>query len=240
MTYGEGPKTRRKEHLKNARSALDSWRINTYLKDYGSTSLTPEVLLPDKMLTSLASKRAKTVEEIAVLVSTWAFVEEHAADVLRILTRVDDLEREERLRNNRVRKEARKQVRAGARTLTPAEAAQNPRPAKRRGRPPKARPPLATTSANTMVCHIYLHCSSFTYFRKTVAVTRNSACTTDSLCASPHIFRPIHACYPAHTSCACSPSSRLSLPPTVSTADSSTAATFPPDHARAFYVLTLL
>jgi hypothetical protein len=105
------------------------------------------------MLTTLASKRAKTVDEIAVLVSAWAFVEEHAADVMRILKRVDDLEQEERLRNNQVRKEARKQVHAGGQTPTPAEGAQNPRPAKRRGRPPKARPPLATTSANTIVSH---------------------------------------------------------------------------------------
>ncbi|KAJ7029936.1 P-loop containing nucleoside triphosphate hydrolase protein, partial [Mycena alexandri] len=55
MTYGRGPANRRKDLLKSARAALERWRINICLEKYSDTFLTPEVLLPDKFLTSLAS-----------------------------------------------------------------------------------------------------------------------------------------------------------------------------------------
>ncbi|KAJ7199390.1 P-loop containing nucleoside triphosphate hydrolase protein [Mycena pura] len=42
VTYGQGPKTRRKDHLKDARAALERWRIKTYLEKYGHTMFTPE------------------------------------------------------------------------------------------------------------------------------------------------------------------------------------------------------
>ncbi|KAJ6451970.1 hypothetical protein C8R45DRAFT_1113311 [Mycena sanguinolenta] len=61
MTYGEGPKTRRLDHLKSAWSALESWRINTYFKFSGDTSLTPQVLLPDPLLTTLVGMGIPTL-----------------------------------------------------------------------------------------------------------------------------------------------------------------------------------
>ncbi|KAK6993268.1 P-loop containing nucleoside triphosphate hydrolase protein [Favolaschia claudopus] len=48
MVSGVGPSTRRTEHLKRARSALEKWRVNTCLQIYGATYLTHDVLLPDK------------------------------------------------------------------------------------------------------------------------------------------------------------------------------------------------
>ncbi|KAJ7149091.1 P-loop containing nucleoside triphosphate hydrolase protein [Mycena filopes] len=150
MVYGQGPKTRRKDHLKNARAALERWRIKIYLAKYSNSWLTPEVLLPDKFLTSLASKRGQTVAELASFVPNWAFSEDHLADVLQVLCRVDAQEREGRKNANKARAAERAAERAEKRRL------ENPPPAtsgapKRRGRPPKARLPLAPTSANTLV-----------------------------------------------------------------------------------------
>ncbi|KAJ6614532.1 hypothetical protein B0H10DRAFT_2221271 [Mycena sp. CBHHK59/15] len=89
MTYGEGPKTRRKDHLKSARSALDRWRINTSLDVYGNTSLTPE--------------RAKTLQELRDLVPDWAFADEHIPDIMRTLSRVDEQERAQLQRDKELR-----------------------------------------------------------------------------------------------------------------------------------------
>ncbi|KAJ6582551.1 P-loop containing nucleoside triphosphate hydrolase protein [Mycena vulgaris] len=88
-----GPKTRQKEHLKS--------RINTYLGSYSNCAFTYDSLLPNTFLTSLASHRTATLEALAELVPAWAFVEEHGADVLRVLTRIDDAERAERERERR-------------------------------------------------------------------------------------------------------------------------------------------
>ncbi|KAJ7152391.1 P-loop containing nucleoside triphosphate hydrolase protein [Mycena filopes] len=149
MVYGQGPKTRRKEHLKSARAALERWRIKIYLAKYSNSWLTPEVLLPDKFLTSLASKRGQTVAELASFIPNWAFSEDHLADVLQVLCRVDAQEREGRKNANKARAAERAAERAAKRRL------ENPAPPtssapKRRGRPPKARPPLAPTSVNTL------------------------------------------------------------------------------------------
>ncbi|KAJ6602109.1 P-loop containing nucleoside triphosphate hydrolase protein [Mycena sp. CBHHK59/15] len=147
MTYGEGPKTHRKDHLKSARSALDRWRINTSLDVYGDTSLTPDILLPDKFLTTLGSKRAKTLQELRDLVPDWAFADEHIPDIMRTLSRVDEQERAQLQRD----KELRAADRVEKRQAKCAAENPNPQPRKRRGCLPKARVPLATTSANTIV-----------------------------------------------------------------------------------------
>ncbi|KAJ7774230.1 P-loop containing nucleoside triphosphate hydrolase protein [Mycena maculata] len=49
MLRGNGPKTRCKEHLSNARAALQRWRINTYLSNYSYSSFTPEHLTASKL-----------------------------------------------------------------------------------------------------------------------------------------------------------------------------------------------
>ncbi|KAJ6565962.1 hypothetical protein DFH09DRAFT_1314744 [Mycena vulgaris] len=110
MVPGEpstGPKTRQKEHLKSARAALERWHINTYLGSYSNCVFMYDSLLPNTFLTSLASHRTATLEALAELVPAWAFVEEHGADVLRVLTRIDDAERAEREREKEAKKVAR-------------------------------------------------------------------------------------------------------------------------------------
>jgi bloom syndrome protein len=148
MVPGTGPKTRRKDHLKRARSALESWRINTYLRDYISTSLTYEVLLPDVYLRSLASHRTKNLDELAVLIPTWAFSDEHGEDVLRVLSRVDDAVRAEREQEKAANKLARHEETLKRQAERARQNAANRRPAKKRGRPPKTREPLASASTN--------------------------------------------------------------------------------------------
>lgn len=160
MTYGEGPKTRRKDHLKSARSALDRWRINTYLNLYGDTSLTPEVLLPDKFLSTLGSKRAKTLQELRDLVPHWAFADEHISDVMRTLSRVDEQERVQR----QCEKELRAADRAEKRQAKRAAENLNLQPPKKRGRPPRARAPLAIAYANTVVCYTLIFSTALTLF----------------------------------------------------------------------------
>lgn len=154
MAHGKGPKTRRKDHLKSARSALESWRVNTYLSIYSNSALMPDVLLPDKFLTSLASHRVANTQDLTELLPTWAFVAEHGTDVLGVLSRVDRLEFEPRERVKQAKKAKRSQETLARQVesarLKAAEAAANPKPAKRRGRPPKPREPLATMSVTTL------------------------------------------------------------------------------------------
>ncbi|KAJ7474944.1 P-loop containing nucleoside triphosphate hydrolase protein [Mycena latifolia] len=131
MVAGEGPKNRRKEHLNDS-------------------AFTYEALLPDKFLTSLASHRTATLRDLAALVPAWAFVDDHGLDVMEVLARVDDAQRAERERQKEAKKTARHEQTLARRAQRDLLAASTPKPPpKRRGRPPKPRAPLATTSANT-------------------------------------------------------------------------------------------
>ncbi|KAJ7114322.1 P-loop containing nucleoside triphosphate hydrolase protein [Mycena epipterygia] len=117
MVRGDGPKTRRKDHLKRARSTLETWRTKIYLSTYSNTSLTPEVLLPDIFLSSLASHRSTSEQDPLALVSAWAFVKDHGADVLNALARLDRAVHDEREREkeaNKARKTSRTAAKASA------------------------------------------------------------------------------------------------------------------------------
>ncbi|KAF7355950.1 Bloom syndrome [Mycena venus] len=131
MVRGAGPKTRCKDHLKRTRSALESWRVNTYLRDYSSTSLTYEVLLPDVYLRSVASHRSKDLDELGALIPGWAFFDEHGEDVLLVLSRVDNAVREEREQEKAANKLARRQEMLQRQADREAERAANAKPAKK-------------------------------------------------------------------------------------------------------------
>ncbi|KAJ7103240.1 P-loop containing nucleoside triphosphate hydrolase protein [Mycena belliarum] len=146
----DGPKTRRKEHLKMVREALERWRLKTYLDKYSKSCL-PEVgIMPDQVLTSLASNRVNTVEEMKALTPSWMLARRHGEEVLNVLHRID--------RHVREQKEQEKEAKAAQRRLDTvkrkaardlAAAAATPKP---RGRPPRSmhRPPLAAASTNTI------------------------------------------------------------------------------------------
>ena len=86
----QGAAIRRGERLANARQALVQWRINTCLAFYAP--FTGEAILPDPILTTLASNaHIKSLSDVAAAVgSSWAFIDEHGEEVLRILREADD------------------------------------------------------------------------------------------------------------------------------------------------------
>ncbi|KAK7016093.1 hypothetical protein R3P38DRAFT_2786469 [Favolaschia claudopus] len=108
MTRGEA-KTRRKDHLKLARDALERWRLKIFLDRYSKSSLPEVAILPDQILTSLASKRLKTVDEMLQLRPSWMLARRHGEEVLATLRRVNDRVREEREREKEAGRNARKQ-----------------------------------------------------------------------------------------------------------------------------------
>ena len=84
----QGAATRRGERLANARQALIQWRIKTCLALYSPSPFTAEAILPDSILTTLASNaRIQSPSDIS---SSWAFKDEHGKEVLRILKEADD------------------------------------------------------------------------------------------------------------------------------------------------------
>ncbi|KAK7008277.1 bloom syndrome [Favolaschia claudopus] len=194
MVSRDGPTTRRKEHLKQARSSLEQWRLNTYLRDYSYSSLTHDVLLPDKYLSSLASHRVTTLDDLCSLVPSWAFVDEHGADVL-LLLRVDTAVQQEREREKEAKKQARRQETLKRQAERKAELARqkaaNLQPRKRRGRPPKARPPLASTSNAVSV---YIPICFIAYVRRKPSPATPTAIHTPF----PITPSPYHPIYGSH------------------------------------------
>ena len=77
------------EHLQDARTALESWHFKTKRARYTPSSLTAPSLLPDTVLTTLASaSHICTIEDIEDAV-TWVYARRHGAEVLAVLAAVD-------------------------------------------------------------------------------------------------------------------------------------------------------
>ncbi|KAJ7745181.1 P-loop containing nucleoside triphosphate hydrolase protein [Mycena maculata] len=146
----DGPSTRRGEHLQDARSALVSWRTRTFLNKYSFSPFTDTGILPDKILTTLASKRIRTLDEMAEkLPIPWMFAQRHGQEVIDLLKRIDQVRREGIAKAAEVKKaekrkesEARKAAQQLEKDL--AAAANPPRPRPTRKRALRARQPLAT------------------------------------------------------------------------------------------------
>ncbi|KAK6996361.1 hypothetical protein R3P38DRAFT_2800062 [Favolaschia claudopus] len=92
---GEGPVTRRGEHLKAARTALGDWRLKTYITKYSACPFTEAGIMPDTVLTALASKRLRQVDEIESLSPRWMLAQRHGQEVLELLQKVDQVQREQ-------------------------------------------------------------------------------------------------------------------------------------------------
>ncbi|KAJ7272231.1 hypothetical protein C8J57DRAFT_1507080 [Mycena rebaudengoi] len=96
---GDGPAVRRKDHLQTVRGALDRWRIKKVMSDkYSETSFTPQAILPDPNLTTLASNaRIRTVDDILSTVKPpWIFATRYGPEILALLTKLDSLEKDAR------------------------------------------------------------------------------------------------------------------------------------------------
>jgi bloom syndrome protein len=100
-----GPSTRRLEHLANVRAALEGWRFKTKRDHYSLRSVTAEAILPNPILTTLASNaHIRTVEDIVTVINPpWIMARRHGEDVLKLLKTLDDAAREGHEREKRAR-----------------------------------------------------------------------------------------------------------------------------------------
>ena len=97
------------QHLQDVRQALERWRIQTRRRDYPHCSFTATTIMPDRMLTTLASNRSlKTEDDLKNGLSPlWDFADEYADEVLQLLVRLDANAETERL-HSEVEKQAHK------------------------------------------------------------------------------------------------------------------------------------
>lgn len=115
MGRSDGPSTRRSEHLKTMRSALERWRFKTHRDHYNPSPISCAALLPDTTLSVLASNaRIRTLQDMASMVNPpWVMGRRHGAEVLELIKRVDSQERATRESAKEAkRKERRKETEA--------------------------------------------------------------------------------------------------------------------------------
>ena len=103
---GEGP--RRGDRLEACRNALVSWRIEIWMRDFKRSGLMPEAILPDKVLSKLATQaRLKTLDLIKEEIPGWILAKRYGEDVLKILEPIDKgwaEETEQRKEENRAKR----------------------------------------------------------------------------------------------------------------------------------------
>lgn len=108
----DGPQTRRGDHLKRARDALERWRLETRRTMYRKASWTATGLLPDSILTTIASNaRFKTMGDLREgLRQPWIFLEAHGEEILALLRELDEVERADRQRIATQKREVKKRA----------------------------------------------------------------------------------------------------------------------------------
>lgn len=111
-TSAESPKRpgpRRTERLTNCRNAIIKWRSHTWLENYSDCAWGPNVLLPDAVVTKLATRsHISTVEEMKEEVPDWDFVDTYGSIVLEIIQEADGLWKEDHERVLQGKKDVRK------------------------------------------------------------------------------------------------------------------------------------
>lgn len=98
MEKSSGRQIRRGEHLKTVRAALVDWRFKTHQRRYTPSPYTAVVILPDATLTTLASNaRIKTIDDMnEILNPSWVFASRHGQEVLDLLAKLDESEKDDR------------------------------------------------------------------------------------------------------------------------------------------------
>ncbi|KAJ7591736.1 P-loop containing nucleoside triphosphate hydrolase protein [Mycena floridula] len=85
----KGPAKRTGDHLENATSRLRTWRFRMARDIYPDSSLIAEAILPDSVLTKIASNaRLKTIEDLLPL--EWMLGRRHGQEVLDLLVVLDE------------------------------------------------------------------------------------------------------------------------------------------------------
>ena len=104
-----GPSIRRDEHLKDVRTALEQWRFEKHRDCYTPSSYTSMVLLPDPIIKKITSNaQIKTIDDLKTLKPSWVFAERHGQEVLDLLERLDQHDREQKERRALERREEKK------------------------------------------------------------------------------------------------------------------------------------
>src|ERR1700722_8277484 len=124
------PPQRRRERLQICRQALNQWRTRCWKLEYGDCSWGPKVLMPDTIVTRLATRAdITTVESLKVEIPEWDFGERYGTDVLTIIQQADTLWKEAHERELQSRKENRHAGKdVGRNTSTPRRPALQPTP----------------------------------------------------------------------------------------------------------------
>ncbi len=81
---------RRKDNLQMVRAYLESWRRTCWRRLYSNCAWAPNVLLPDQILTKIASRTCiSTVSDMEELIPEWDFIDEHGEEVLEEVQSAD-------------------------------------------------------------------------------------------------------------------------------------------------------
>jgi hypothetical protein len=108
-TTRSGPSTRRDEHLREVRAALERWRFKKHCECYGPNSYTSAVLLPDPIITKISSNaRIRTVDDLKSLSPPWIFAERHGQELLDLLDKLDRHYHEQKEKKKLEKREAKK------------------------------------------------------------------------------------------------------------------------------------
>jgi len=86
------PMRRRGERFKVCREALAQWRDRTWHRDYGLCAWGPNALLPEEVITKLASSLSlSSLEDVKREVPDWDFAEDYGAVVIDAINKADEL-----------------------------------------------------------------------------------------------------------------------------------------------------
>ncbi|KAF8129868.1 hypothetical protein EV363DRAFT_1336905 [Boletus edulis] len=127
------------EHLHRVRRALLQWRANTRKRDYPHSCFTGIALLPDGPLTTIASnRRLKVLDDLRTVLSTsWAFVDTYGEEVLALVKKVDEEDKDIRAMKTLAKRQATDAAKAAQSRTTDTKPTHVG--ARARGRPPKGK-----------------------------------------------------------------------------------------------------
>lgn len=100
------------DHLQCVRQALFQWRANTRKRDYPYSCFTGVALLPDGPLTTITSNhRLAVIDDLrAVLGTSWAFVDNYGEEVLALVKKKDEEDKDYRMMKALTNRQAKRQA----------------------------------------------------------------------------------------------------------------------------------
>lgn len=105
----KGAVKRRDQHLEEARKLLVGWRASTYRARYPYAIWGVEGLMPDVVVTALATyRRWRSLEDLQYAAADWMWKERHADEVLKLLKELDERVDAEKEFAKRAKADARK------------------------------------------------------------------------------------------------------------------------------------